>query len=111
MSDPPRLRDLPDGGFAHDLLRSAAPTPAMDVYSAGLVLIEMLTGRLPFAGDDPMALVRAHVTTAPPRLWARIGTGLSGNSAFRPGPEVTAHCRPRRCEWIGASGAINGRMR
>ena len=29
MSDPPRLRDLPEGGFARDLLRNAAPTPAM----------------------------------------------------------------------------------
>jgi hypothetical protein len=29
MSDPPRLRDLPEGGFARDLLRHAAPTPAM----------------------------------------------------------------------------------
>lgn len=29
MSDPPRLRDLPEGGFARDLLRDAAPTPAM----------------------------------------------------------------------------------
>ena len=29
MSDPPRLRDLPEGGFARDLLRHAAPTPTL----------------------------------------------------------------------------------
>ena len=34
-----------DACKAPEAAAGAAPTPAMDVYSAGLVLIEMLTGR------------------------------------------------------------------
>ena len=39
-----------------------------DLYAIGVMLFEMLTGAPPFPGRDPMVLLRAHVSTAPPRL-------------------------------------------
>jgi serine/threonine protein kinase len=36
-----------------------------DIYSAGAVLYEMVTGQVPFAGKSEFDLMRAHVSTAP----------------------------------------------
>jgi serine/threonine-protein kinase len=45
-----------------------AITPASDLYSATVVLYEMLAGRAPFEDKDPIAMLGAHVGRRPPRL-------------------------------------------
>jgi tRNA A-37 threonylcarbamoyl transferase component Bud32 len=39
-----------------------------DLYAVGVLLYQMVTGRLPFNGDDPVALIRMQVSTEPPPL-------------------------------------------
>ena len=43
-------------------------TPATDVYSAGIVLYEMLAGRTPFGGESAVEIALQHVQLQPPPL-------------------------------------------
>ena len=54
--------------FSPEQAAGDAPTPASDVYSVGIIMYEMLTGRLPFQAESPQALAMMHLRDEPPPL-------------------------------------------
>lgn len=55
---------------------SGNAVPQSDLYALGVVLFYMLTGDVPFAGDDPMDVALRHVSEAPP-LPSALNSALS----------------------------------
>ena len=69
--------------MAPELLAGSRANAHSDLYALGVLLFELLTGRLPYAGDSMGALLRAMATQAPqsvrslrPDLPAKLGASL-----------------------------------
>ncbi len=54
--------------FSPEQAQGSQPTPASDVYMIGIVLYEMLTGKLPFNGNDQKELALAHINDPVPHV-------------------------------------------
>lgn len=81
--------------FSPEQARGGAITPKSDVYSLGIVLYEMLTNRLPFTGDNPVAIAMKHIEEEaispsryrpqiPPILEAVLCRAMSKSPEIRP---------------------------
>ncbi|MFJ9443831.1 protein kinase [Kitasatospora sp. NPDC101235] len=98
-----RLADSPGVTRTHEFVGTPAyvapesaegrpQTSAVDVYGAGIMLYELVTGRQPFQGDSALAVLQAHLAQEPQRpstmpepLWTVIERCLRKDPAQRPG--------------------------
>ncbi|MDJ1131586.1 protein kinase domain-containing protein [Streptomyces iconiensis] len=87
-----------------------------DLYSVGIMLFELLTGRLPFDADSPLAIAYAHVQeepvapssinqSLPPALDALVARTLKKNPNERFPSADSMH---DECMRIGGSGVASG---
>ncbi|MEY9965743.1 serine/threonine-protein kinase [Streptacidiphilus sp. MAP12-16] len=72
-------------------------TAAVDIYGAGIMMYELLTGQPPFHGDGPLQILQAHLSQEPQRprnlpepLWTVIEHCLRKDPARRPGAVALA---------------------
>ncbi|KND38865.1 serine/threonine-protein kinase [Streptomyces acidiscabies] len=72
-------------------------TSAVDIYGAGILLYELVTGRPPFAGGSALEVLHQHLSAEPRRpstvpepLWTVIERCLRKNPAERPGAQSLA---------------------
>ena len=59
--------------IAPEQVTGARTDTRTDVYSAGIMLFEMLTGRVPFTGETPLAVAYAHVNSDVPAASTLVG--------------------------------------
>jgi serine/threonine-protein kinase len=79
--------------LAPEQIRGEPADPRSDLYSLGIVAFELLTGRLPYTGETPMAIAYKHLSNrvpAPSSIVADVPPDLDGfvESATDPDREL-----------------------
>ncbi|MFF8829874.1 serine/threonine-protein kinase [Streptomyces sp. NPDC015131] len=131
-----RLADSPGLTRTHEFVGTPAyvapesaegrpQTSAVDVYGAGILLYELVTGRPPFAGGTALEVLHRHLSEEPRRpstvpgpLWTVIERCLSKDPGRRPGAEnlarglrtvaagIGVHATPAQIEAAEGVGAL-----
>ncbi|WP_344668965.1 serine/threonine-protein kinase, partial [Catenulispora yoronensis] len=83
--------------LAPEVVAGKKATPAADVYAAGIMLYELITGHPVFRGPDAVSVFRQHMNTIPERpaeipqrLWPVIAAALVKEPEARPSATVLA---------------------
>jgi serine/threonine protein kinase len=87
-----------------------------DLYSVGIMLFELLTGRLPFDADSPLAIAYAHVQEEPPTpssinqsIPAAVDALVARSLKKNPNERFpSADAMHDECTRIGGSGVASG---
>ncbi|MEU7518031.1 serine/threonine-protein kinase, partial [Streptomyces sp. NPDC042898] len=131
-----RLADSPGLTRTHEFVGTPAyvapesaegrpQTSAVDIYGAGILLYELVTGRPPFAGGTALEVLHRHLSEEPRRpstvpgpLWTVIERCLSKNPDVRPSAEnlarglravaagIGVHATPAQIEAADGVGAL-----
>ncbi|MGW1592960.1 protein kinase domain-containing protein [Streptomyces sp. NPDC002343] len=114
-----RLADSPGLTRTHEFVGTPAyvapesaegrpQTSAVDIYGAGILLYELVTGRPPFAGSTALEVLHQHLSAEPRRpstvpdpLWTVIERCLRKNPDERPGAENLARALRVVAEGVG----------
>jgi serine/threonine-protein kinase len=114
-----RLADSPGLTRTHEFVGTPAyvapesaegrpQTSAVDVYGAGIMLYELVTGRPPFGGGTALEVLHQHLSAEPRRpstvpdpLWTVIERCLRKNPDERPGAENLARALRVVAEGVG----------
>ena len=83
--------------LAPEVVAGKKATPAADVYAAGIMVYELITGHPVFRGPDAVSVFRQHMNTVPERpaeipqrLWPVIAAALVKEPEARPSATVLA---------------------
>ena len=91
--------------IAPEQARGQKVDPKTDIYSLGVVLYELLTGEVPFSGDNFVAVAMRHVSEPPPSV-LDAPAGLSGAARPRdPAGDGEGPGRPLRLDGRALRGA------
>lgn len=88
---------------APEVIDGRAIGPTTDVYSLAVVAFEMLSGELPFKGENPTALYYAHTHTIPPQL-DRVNRSCKNTEAWVIGQALA---KTPTARYVSATAFIN----